>query len=166
MLLWEAHLYLNKGRPRQDTSLFNTSPKKYKLPELEKSKIEDAYDEIEFIGFPVTMSYFDLLKTSFRGEIMAKDLINHVGKKLRMVGHLVTIKYVKTVKKEWMHFGTFLDVEGEFFDTVHFPNNRACSIVGGKGVYLILGTVTQEFDFPGLTVEKLAKLPLKGDPRE
>ncbi|OQX78293.1 MAG: DNA polymerase III subunit alpha [Bacteroidetes bacterium 4484_249] len=166
VLLWEAHLYLNKGRPRQDTSLFNTSPKKYKLPELEKSKIEDAYDEIEFIGFPVTMSYFDLLKTSFRGEIMAKDLINHVGKKLRMVGHLVTIKYVKTVKKEWMHFGTFLDVEGEFFDTVHFPNNRACSIVGGKGVYLILGTVTQEFDFPGLTVEKLAKLPLKGDPRE
>jgi len=166
VLLWEAHLYLNKGKPRSTVSLFNTSPKKYKLPQLEKSRLEDAYDEIEFIGFPVTMTYFDLLKTSFRGEILAKNMIKYIGKKVRMVGHLVTIKYVRTVKKEWMHFGTFLDCTGEFFDTVHFPNSLKYYPFKGKGVYLILGKVTEEFDFPSLTVEKLAKLPLKSDPRE
>ncbi|MBC8486822.1 MAG: DNA polymerase III subunit alpha [Bacteroidetes bacterium] len=160
-LLWEAHLYLNKGKPRPPDSLFYTSPKKYKLPQLEQSKLEDAYDEIEFIGFPVTMTYFDLLKTSFRGEILAKDMIKYIGKKVRMVGHLVTIKYVRTVKKEWMHFGTFLDCTGEFFDTVHFPNSLKYYPFKGKGVYLILGKITEEFDFPSLTVEKLAKLPLK-----
>ena len=82
------------------------------------------------------------------------------------VGHLVTIKYVKTVNKEWMHFGTFLDASGEFFDTVHFPRSLQNYPFKGKGVYLILGEVTQEFDFTSLTVDKLAKLPLKPDPRE
>ncbi|MEZ5198202.1 MAG: DNA polymerase III subunit alpha [Bacteroidales bacterium] len=120
-LLWEAHMYMNKGKPVNPNSLFYTPPKKYQLPQLEYSRLENAYDEIEYIGFPVSMSYFDMLKTVFRGEVQAKEMIRHVGKKVRMVGHLVTIKYVKTVKKEWMHFGTFIDSTGEFFDTVHFP---------------------------------------------
>ncbi|NOX46852.1 MAG: DNA polymerase III subunit alpha [Chlorobi bacterium] len=165
-LLWEAHLFLNKGRQRQTGSLFYASPRKYKLPKLEQSPVANAYDEIEFIGFPVSMSYFDLLKTPFRGEITAKDLIKYVGKRVRMLGHLVTVKYVRTVRKELMHFGTFLDVNGEFFDTVHFPNSLRNYPFRGNGLYLILGLVTAEFDFPSLTVEKLAKLPLKGDPRE
>ncbi len=165
-LLWEAHMYMNKGKPVSPNSLFYTPPKKYQLPQLEYSQLENAYDEIEYIGFPVSLSYFDMLKTEFRGEVLAKELISNVGKKVRMVGHLVTIKYVKTVKKEWMHFGTFVDSTGEFFDTVHFPNSLNNYPFKGKGVYLILGEVTQEFDFPSLTVEKLAKLPLKPNPRE
>jgi DNA polymerase-3 subunit alpha len=165
-LLWDAHLLMNKGKPKANNSLFYSPPKKYKLPELEQSQLEDAYDEIEFVGFPISISYFDLLKTSFRGEVLSKDLVNYVGKKVRMVGHLVTIKYVKTVKKEWMHFGTFIDEAGEFFDTVHFPYSLKNFPFKGKGVYLILGEVTVEFDFPSLTVEKLAKLPLKPNPRE
>jgi len=165
-LLWEAHMYMNKGKPVNPNSLFYTPPKKYQLPQLEYSVLENAYDEIEYIGFPVSLSYFDMLKTEFRGEVLAKEMIKHIGKKVRMLGHLVTIKYVKTVKKEWMHFGTFVDATGEFFDTVHFPNSLNNYPFKGKGVYLILGEVTQEFDFPSLTVEKLARLPLKPDPRE
>jgi len=165
-LLWEAHMFMNKGKPVNSNSLFYTPPKKYQLPQLEYSLLENAYDEIEQIGFPVSMSFFDMLKTDFRGEVLAKKMINYVGKKVRMLGHLVTIKYVKTVKKEWMHFGTFIDSEGEFFDTVHFPNSLKNYPFKGKGVYLILGEVTQEFDFPSLTVEKLARLPLMPDPRE
>jgi DNA polymerase III alpha subunit len=165
-LLWEAHMLLNKGKPSKPNTLFYTKPKKFELPQLEQNQLEDAYDEIEFIGFPVTLSYFDMLKTSFRGEVLTKDMRKHIGKKVRMVGHLVTIKYVKTVKKDWMHFGTFLDSTGEFFDTVHFPNSLKNYPFKGKGVYLILGEITEEFDFPSLTVEKLAKLPFKADPRE
>jgi hypothetical protein len=30
----------------------------------------------------------------------------------------------------------------------------------------MLGEITQEFDFPSMTVEKLAKLPMKKNPRE
>jgi DNA polymerase-3 subunit alpha len=165
-LLWEAHLYFGKGRGEQSHQpLFHTPSKQYDLPHLEQSALEDVYDEFELIGFPVTLSHFDLLETSFRGEIMARDLIRFVGKKVRMVGRLVTIKYVRTVKKELMHFGTFLDTEGEFFDTVHFPDSLKEYPFKGKGLYLILGKVTQEFGFPGLTVEKMAILPVKKDPR-
>ncbi|MBN1339304.1 MAG: DNA polymerase III subunit alpha [Bacteroidales bacterium] len=165
-LLWEAHMLMNRGKPKTHFSLFGNPARKFSLPQLECNALEMAYDEIELIGFPVSMTWFDMLQTPFRGEIMAKDMLQFAGRKVRMAGNLVTIKYVRTVKKEWMHFGTFLDATGEFFDTVHFPSSLKNYPFKGKGIYLILGEITEEFGFPGLTVEKLARLPLKQDPRE
>lgn len=166
-LLWKAHLLLGTRPPEISTKkLFRIPGRNFKLPTLKISKIEEAYDEIELLDFPVSISYFDLLKTDFRGDILAKELLSSVGKRVRMVGQLVTIKYVRTIKKEWMHFAAFLDKNGEFFDTVHFPNAVKSYPFRGEGIYLILGTVTKEFDFPGLSVEKLAKLPVQADPRD
>jgi hypothetical protein len=107
-----------------------------------------------------------MLKTSFRGEALARNLMDHLGRKVRMVGRLVTIKYVKTVKGEIMNFAAFLDADGEFFDTVHFPASLKEHPFRGYGIYLILGRVVEEFGFPSLEVEKMAKLPLKPDPRD
>jgi error-prone DNA polymerase len=59
----------------------------------------------------------------------------------------------------------FLDAKGEFFDSVNFPNSLKKYPFTGRGVYLILGTITEEFDFPSITVEKMAKMPFKPDPR-
>ena len=64
-----------------------------------------------------------------------------------------------------MHFGSFLDLSGEFFETVHFPQSLKSWPFAGHGVYLILGKVVAEFGHPSIEVEKLAKLPVKGDPR-
>jgi len=72
---------------------------------------------------------------------------------------------VKTIKKQWMHFAAFHDKDGEFFDSVHFPDASRNYPFRGEGIYLILGTVTKEFGFPSLTVEKMAKLPVRPDPR-
>jgi DNA polymerase-3 subunit alpha len=96
---------------------------------------------------------------------MAKDMMQCVGKKVRMLGNLVTIKYVRTVNRDMMHFGCFLDATGEFFDTVHFANSLREYPFKGYGVYLVLGVITEEFGFPSLTVEKMAKMPLQPDPR-
>jgi hypothetical protein len=150
---------------RREQSLFQTPQRRFKLPDLEENEIEDAYDEIELLGFPVSVTAFEMLRTSFRGTVPARDLMKHAGSTVRMVGNLVCIKNVKTVKKEWMHFGTFLDHEGEFFDTVHFPKSLKNYPFRGYGVYLILGKVEEELGFPSITVEKLAKLPVKPDPR-
>ena len=95
----------------------------FTLPDLAQGKIEDFYDEIELFGFPVTMTWFDMLETSFRGEVSAQKMIEYTGKKIRMVGHLVTVKYIKTIKNDWMNFGCFIDAEGNFFDTVHFSQS-------------------------------------------
>ena len=165
-LLWEVHFLLNKkGSGIKPGLLFYTEEKKFELPILEYNILEDAYDEIEYIGFPVSVSYFDLLKTKFRGEINSSQLAESIGKKVKMLGQLVTIKYVYTKKREIMHFATFIDVQGEFFDTVHFPDSLKNYPFRGNGMYLILGEITHEFDFPSITVEKLAKMPIKSDPR-
>lgn len=166
-LLWEAHTILSKSKnkPLEMKSLFPIASKNYKLPDFEPNSIEQAYDEIEILGFPVTISFFDLLETKFRGEVMANQMNEYVGKTVRMLGQLVTRKYVWTVKKEIMHFGTFLDVTGEFFDTVHFPDSLKKYPFTGSGVYLILGKVVVEFGFASLEVIKFAKLPIKSDPR-
>jgi len=124
----------------------------------------DAYDEIELIGFPVSLSYFDLLETRFRGEIKATQINENVGKTLRMLGQLVTIKYVKTIRKDYMHFATFVDNEGNFFDSVHFPDSVKSYPFRGEGVYLLLGKIVEEFGYASIEVHKMAKMPLVANP--
>ncbi|GAI96918.1 unnamed protein product, partial [marine sediment metagenome] len=86
-LLWEAHVLLGKSKGAESgPALFQSGVKRYKLPSLIQSRLEDAYDEIELLGFPVTLSWFDFLQTSFRGDIRAGDLKNSVGKKVKMAG--------------------------------------------------------------------------------
>jgi len=168
-LLWEAHMLMGKATKGNGNavaaSLFYAPPKTYELPALWQNQLEEVYDEIELLGWPVTHTWFDLLETSFRGEILAAGMLQSIGRKVRMLGLLVTIKYVRTVKREWMHFGTFTDVNGQFFDTVHFPKAVNEHPFRGEGVYLILGKIVEEFGFPSLEVEKMAKMPMKSDPR-
>jgi len=166
VLLWEAHMLLTGGQ-KSDAGprLFSAASKTYQLPSFEQQQIEDAYDEIELLGFPVTCSLFDMLKTSFRGELKARELGQHVGEKVRMTGQLVTIKYVRTVNRQMMHFATFLDASGEFFETVHFPKVSRQWPFRGHGIYLIGGRIVSEFGHPSIEVEKMAPLPLRGDPR-
>ncbi|HNR42651.1 MAG TPA: DNA polymerase III subunit alpha, partial [Bacteroidales bacterium] len=109
VLLWEAHMMVNKGAAESTRQLFPMQARDFALPELASDPLDDAYDEIELFGFPVSLSWFDMLETSFRGEIKAREMMSHVGKRVRMAGHLVTIKYIKTSKGEWMNFGCFID---------------------------------------------------------
>lgn len=165
-LMWEAHMLLNnKKNQYPDTPMLFTDGKRdFALPALQENEITNAYDEIEFIGFPVSISYFDLLKTSFRGEVIATNISDYIGKSARMVGHLVTIKYVKTIKKDYMHFATFVDYQGNFFDTVHFPDSLKEYPFRGDGIYLLMGKIVEEFGYASMEVHKMAKLPLKENP--
>ena len=164
-LMW-AQLMQSKEIPQFNSrALFLETPKEFKLPALRHNLLEDAYDEMELIGFPLSMSRFEMLRTSYRGDTNTKELMSKIGRKVRMVGDLVTIKYVSTVKKETMHFGCFLDVNGDFFDTVHFPDSLKKYPFTGYGVYLLEGIVVQEFDFPSIEVHKLGRLPYQQDPR-
>lgn len=166
-LMWEAHSLINKTYATTGTptaQLFPFVKRNFILPHLTNDPIVNAYDEIELIGFPVTISYFDLLETPFRGELMSNQLLQNVGKIVRMMGHLVTIKYVKTVRKDYMHFATFVDAEGNLFDTVHFPNSLKSYPFRGDGIYLLVGKVVEEFGYPSLDVYKMAKMNLLKNP--
>ncbi|GAA4456906.1 DNA polymerase III subunit alpha [Rurimicrobium arvi] len=166
-LLWEAQMLLNtpKTKARNPNLLFGSPAQNPKLPSLEHSLLEDIYDEIELIGFPVSATMFDLARSSFRGDASAQALIGYVGKTVRMVGDFVCDKYVQTRNGQVMKFGTFLDVSGEFFDTVHFPQSLARYPLNGNGLYLVEGKVVSEFGCPAIEVSKIGRMPLKPDPR-
>lgn len=164
-LLVTARLILVNFKPEdRGMLLFREPVKQYKLPELERSTFEDAFDEIELLGFPVSFTPFELLKTDFRGDVMVKDLLDHYKKTVRMVAYLVSRKHVPTKKGE-MYFGTWVDVNGDFFDTAHFPDCLKNYPFQGGGCYLLMGTVEVDYHFPTITIQKMAKLPFIPDPR-
>ncbi|MEJ5963610.1 DNA polymerase III subunit alpha [Pedobacter immunditicola] len=165
VLLWEVYNYLGSKTPEPPSAvLFRSNSKPFQLPELESSLLEDAYQEFELLGYPVSLDMFDLLRTTYRGAVMAKDLKAHRGKVVKMVGQYVCEKTVRTKNNKKMWFGTFLDHRGDFFDTVHFPTHTPVYPFKGKGCYLISGTVVEDFGFPGVEVLQFAKLPIMDHP--
>lgn len=164
-LLVQARLLLvNFKTENRNLMLLEEPAKEFKLPELSRSRFEDAFDEIELIGFTVSCTPFDLLQTKHRGEVMSKDLIhNHKGE-VKMLAYLISRKHVPT-KKGAMFFGTWIDVEGNYFDTAHFPDCLEQYPFQGGGCYLLLGRVEVDYHFPTITILKMAKMPFIPDPR-
>jgi DNA-directed DNA polymerase III PolC len=164
-LLWDVHNYLGfKQKKVNHAELFKLSYKTYQLPELADSELENAYTELELLGYPLHYDMFDFLKTPYRGDTMAADMHQHLGKTVRMVGNYVCEKTVHTIKNTKMWFGTFLDANGDFFDTTHFPNTTPMYPFKGKGCYLILGKVVEDFGFQSIEVLKFAKLDIRMNP--
>lgn len=145
-------------------TLLDEPQKDYQLPTIERNPFEDAFDEIEILGFPVSFSPFDLLQTRYRGSVLVKDLVKFHKHQVKMLAYLISRKHVPT-KKGTMYFGTWIDAEGQYFDTAHFPNCLEEYPFQGGGCYLLLGTVEVDFHFPTVTIHKMAKMPFIPDPR-
>lgn len=164
-LLVTASLLLNNFKPEnRNLKLLQEPVKEYKLPKLERSIFEDAFDEIELLSFPVSCTVFDLLQTKHRGDVMAKDLVQYHKRQVRMLAYLISRKHVPT-KKGTMYFGTWIDHEGTYFDTAHFPDSLEKYPFQGGGCYLLLGNVEVDYHFPTITITKMAKMPFIPDPR-
>ncbi len=164
-LLIEARFLLSGNKPdSRQLALLEEPQKQYQLPKIERNKFEDAFDEIEILGFPISFCPFELLQTKYRGSVMAKDLIKSHKKQVKMLAYLISRKHVPT-KKGTMYFGTWIDAEGEYFDTAHFPKCLEQYPFQGGGCYLLLGTVEVDFYFPTITIHKMAKMPFIPDPR-
>lgn len=166
--IFNTNLVIKMEQPKMEAGiqsvLFHEKPKAFKLPKMERNPLEDAFDEMEILGFPISFSPFDLLQTNFRGQLKVSELLQHVGKTVKMVGYLVTRKYVGTTKG-LMNFGTWIADDGAFFDTVHFPDCMIKFPFQGAGCYLLLGKIVVDFEFPSIEIVKMAKLPYVPDPR-
>lgn len=164
-LLVEARLLLINFKPEKRGLLLIEEPlQEYHLPELKRDVFEDAFDELEILGFPVSCSPFDLLETRYRGSVFVKNLLDYHKKQVKMLAYLISRKHVPT-KKGTMYFGTWIDVEGNYFDTAHFPDSLKKYDFQGGGCYLLLGIVEIDYHFPTITVHKMAKMPMIPDPR-
>ncbi len=165
-LLWQAYFYHNKAfKERHKPELFEVRQKQQYLPELEEHPFEINFEQFELLGFPLCDPFL-LLKEALREPVVAaKDFSKYIGKKVCSYGYLVSIKQTKTSKGDTMNFGTFLDPNGDFIDTVHFPQVVIDYPFYGKGIYLIKGKLAEEFAYLTLEVLYLEKLPFLEDVR-
>lgn len=164
-LLWEAYMKVNKVcLEEQVFTLFKSEKMVYKMPQLSCSNFEDAFDEIQYFGFPLC-SPFDLLTQPIQQQLIAGDLVHYIGKMVTVYGYYITAKRVSTSKGDLMYFGNFVDVKGDHIDTVHFPPAAKKHPFKGRGIYELTGKVTEEFDCITVEIEKMEKLAIIQDPR-
>jgi len=169
-LLWEAH-HMLKGHkasavPAIMPSLFKgtISSHDYKVPLLEQSALERAFDEIELLGFPLADPFL-LADEPLDQGTTAAELPDKLGHFVIAYGYLVTVKDTKTQKGDRMNFATFVDQNGDFLDSVHFPNIAAQFPFRGKGLYKVQGRVVEEFGFYSIEASALYKIAIIPDPR-
>jgi error-prone DNA polymerase len=157
-MLWDAYLLTSKKRIAATKrelriqqagqggqgQLFQSVVREFNLPPLTQSYRENALQEIEALGFPIC-TRFDLLTTTYRGDIMARDMANNVGQIITMMGYLTNTKGT-SAKGEPMQFGSFLDADGQTFEVVSFPNVYKKYYFTGKGIYALKGKITVEYD--------------------
>ncbi|WP_298288773.1 DNA polymerase III subunit alpha [uncultured Lutibacter sp.] len=164
-LLWEAHMKVHKVVLEEtNLTLFKSEKISYKTPELTSPTLEDAFDELQYIGFTLE-SPFNLLAAPLKQELFANDLPNYIGKIVTVYGYYVTAKRTITSKGEMMYFGTFIDTQGNHIDTVHFPPSVKKQPLKGRGVYKLTGKVMEEFDCVNIEIEQLEKLAIVQDVR-
>jgi DNA polymerase-3 subunit alpha len=157
-LLWDAHYLLGHSKKTvPEKTLFETKTKEFNLPELWKHELEDTLDEIELLGFPIR-SPFEMLESALPSNLKSLQLNSIVGKNVEIVGYLVHRKPTRTSNGKIMYFGTWLDMEGEWLDTVHFPDAGNRNPFTGPGCYLIHGKVVEEYGFYSIETNWMKRL--------
>lgn len=158
-LLWEVHALLRPvGKFVHHGELFAKEIPTWTLPEFAVNEIDEAYDQIDLFGFTLS-SPFALLRDAMPSFLTASQLTLYLNKQVCIVGYLITVKYARTIKGERMYFGTFIDIEGQWIDTVHFPLSARQFPFRGTGCYIIKGRVIEEFDFISIDVLEMTRLP-------
>jgi DNA polymerase-3 subunit alpha len=160
-LLWEGDFVEKKNRALAPAhqALFKQAPLTLTLPDLPVYELEDIYDEVELLGFPVR-DPFTLVDDDPLKYVPAKEFPRHKGKVITVLGYHITHKPVRTIKGETMSFGTFLDVNKDWIDTVHFPQVHAAQ-PPRSGFYRITGKVIEEFGVYSIEVVRAEKVGIK-----
>lgn len=165
-VLWQAVFKTRAhGKRRPQNLLFKPVHRNFKLPPLPSHPVEDAYDQLELLGFPLC-GYYSLMDGEPKSRLVYRDFPDYLGRKVLVYGSLVHTRLNTTSKGDSMRFTTMLDLEGNFFDCVHFPQAMEQTPVHGKGIYACYGTVTEEFGHYSLEVTATQKQSLKPDPRQ
>lgn len=117
--------------------------------------------ELKLFGFPLSCHPLDLFKEVLARtpHVAAKDLAQHVGATVTVIGWLVTEKVISTRKGEPMEFITLEDQTG-LYDATVFPNvyRRYCHLLATNHAYVITGQVEQQFSAITLTVQEIRLL--------
>lgn len=161
-LLWEANFLQKKNKAHATMSqpMFEEAPMHFELPELPDNRLDDLYDETELLDFPLC-NPFEMADDNGHAYTKAKDLGTNCGNVITCLGYFIDYKSVTTVNKEKMAFCTFLDVNLDWIDTVHFPDSLRYYGIKGRGFYKITGKVVNDFGVFSIEVNKMIKVGYK-----
>jgi len=121
--------------------------------------LDDVYDEVEILSFPLCQP-FKLVDDDPSKYISAVEMKNHVNKIVTVLGYHITHKPVRTIHGETMSFGTFVDSNLNWIDTVHFPPIHK-KTPPQAGFYKITGKVVEQFGVYSLEVTDIEKAGIK-----
>jgi DNA polymerase-3 subunit alpha len=157
-LLWEANFLQKKSPPGvQAPVLFKDKPLEFKLPELVDKRIDDLYDQQELLGFMLS-NPFELADDDPEQYHYAKDLAAHDGKIVTMLVYFIARKQVQTKNNTEMFFGSFVDANLDWVDTVHFPEVARRYPLHSSGFYRITGRVVNDFGVYSVEVSMMTKV--------
>ncbi|MDB4678101.1 DNA polymerase III subunit alpha [bacterium] len=160
ILLWDAHFLLGHTKvSKPEKKLFDTDVKEFQLPELWYDKLENAYDEMELLGFPVTISPFELIDRTGLPTTTAADIHQRINETVEIIGYRVHIRGTHTSNGQYMTFGNLIDLEGQWINSVQFPNVAARYPFRGPGIYKLRGKVTEEFGHTSLETTYVERIP-------
>ena len=164
-LLWKAYFKLQKNKPKTGQSLlFKSQHRDFELPEFEYSKLVEAYDQMEILGFPLC-NQFELLEKLPDNTMTARDLKNYIGEDIEIYGNLVNSRKTGTSNGKYMYFGTFYDIEGGIFDIVIFPKAAEKYPLRSRGIYQCVGTVMEDLGYLSINIKSILRQNTQTDPR-
>ncbi len=159
-LLWEANFLRKKVKATAGETLFGEAPRDFKLPVLCDNRLDDLYDEMELLDFPLC-NPFELVDDDPARYVPAREIPLHLHQTITVLGYFIEHKVVPTIRKEIMSFATFLDSNLDWIDTVHFPGALKKYPVKGQGFYRITGKVVQDFGVYNIEVSHMEKAGYK-----
>jgi DNA polymerase-3 subunit alpha len=161
-LLWEANsLHKKKQFQLQNSiSLFTEPPLKFSLPDLSDHPLDDIYDQLENLGFPLC-NPFGLVDDDPTQYVSAKQLKDNINKIVDVLIYFIAHKHVPTKHGDEMYFGTFLDSELNWIDTVHFPESARNYPLNRSGFFKATGKVTADFGVCSLEVHTMFSVGYK-----
>lgn len=161
-LLWEANFLQKKHHPvaAGAVALFDEPPLQFTLPALLDNRLDDLYDEMEILGFTLS-NPFELANADPASFIPANTFHLHKGKVITVLAYFIARKHVITKNQDQMFFGTFVDSELNWIDTVHFPDTAKKYPLHTSGFYQIKGKVVEDFGVYSLEVNHLLRVNYK-----
>lgn len=164
-LMWQLNAVFFTAEPNatQQVNLFKPQAI-CSIPKLDDMADTTFMEQLNLLGFPLIDPFSVVQIPQVNRQIpivRAVDFERFNQKTVQLLGYFVARKDLRTTDKKPMSFGTWTDKNGDFFDTVHFPNTFAKYPFKGSGCYLIVGKVTEDFGFFSLELVSMQKLAFK-----
>jgi DNA polymerase-3 subunit alpha len=161
-LLWEANFLQKKNKAHipASESLFEEKPVEFSLPILTDNAIDDLYDQKEILGFTLS-NPFAMVDEEPANYTPAREIGNHLHKVVTVLVYYIATKHVQTKNNDIMFFGTFIDNNLDWVDTVHFPDTARAYPLHSGGFYKITGRVVDDFGVYSIEARRTEKIGFK-----